>query len=317
MNVNRLTDSAPGRLFRKLGRDDAFNWAVILAWNFLQSLFPIVLVMAAVLGLILGFIGVGSDQVYRTVLSIIPDTAAQREAFNALSFFHQKSGIFFLVGFVGLIWSGSALFRSMEQAFAAIYKVKQRPLPKGVLMSVGMVVLFTVLAGVMLLTSLLLGLLNQLPFLPAILHQGVVAFAVQLLIGLAAGFLLFLCIYYVVPNRKQDWGKVWPGAVVAGLLFELLSLLFPLYLRLTGGGTAYGKTFALLFLLMVYFYFLGIVTMVGAEINSLLYPEEVGQTKPEPQPAPPPKPRFSRLKGIAALGVLWATGALRGRRRAA
>ena len=68
---------------------------------------------------------------------------------------------------------------------------------------------------------------------------------------------------------------------------------------------------------MVYFYFLGIVTMVGAEINSLLYPEEVGQTKPEPQPAPPPKPRFSRLKGIAALGVLWATGALRGRRRAA
>src|SRR5207302_6433516 len=157
--------------------------------------------------------GVGSDQVYRTVLSIIPDTAAQREAFNALSFFHQKSGIFFLVGFVGLIWSGSALFRSMEQAFAAIYKVKQRPLPKGVLMSVGMVILFTVLAGVMLLTSLLLGLLNQLPFLPAILHQGVVAFGVQLLIGLAAGFLLFLCIYYVVPNRKQDWGKVWPGAV--------------------------------------------------------------------------------------------------------
>src|SRR2546421_317131 len=179
MNVGRLSDSIPGRLYSKLGRDGAFNWAVILAWNFLQSLFPIVLVMAAVLGLALGFIGIGSDQVYRTVLSIIPDSAAEREAFNALQLFHQKSGIFFLVG-----------------------------------------------------------------------------------------FLLFLCIYYVVPNRRQDWGKVWPGAALSGLLFESLSLLFPLYLRLTGGGSAYGKTFALLFLLMVFFYFLGIVTMVGAELNS-------------------------------------------------
>ena len=315
MNVGRLSDSIPGRLYSKLGRDGAFNWAVILAWNFLQSLFPIVLVMAALLGLALGFIGIGSDQVYRTVLSIIPDSAAEREAFNALQLFHQKSGIFFLVGFAGLVWSGSALFRSMEQAFATIYQTKQRPLPSGVLMSIAMVFLFTIFAGLMLVTSFLLGLLDKLPFLPEVLHNGPVAFGVQFLVGLLAGFLLFLCIYYVVPNRRQDWGKVWPGAALSGLLFESLSLLFPLYLRLTGGGSAYGKTFALLFLLMVFFYFLGIVTMVGAELNSLLYPAEVGQTEPEAAPAVEPK-RKSRLKGLAALGVLWATGALRGRRRA-
>jgi membrane protein len=316
MNISGLSESWPGRFLRKLGQDNAFNWAVILAWNFLQSLFPMVLVMAAILGLVLGFIGVGSDQVYLTVLSIIPDAVAQREAFSALQFFHQKSGIFFLIGFAGLIWTGSGLFRSMEQAFAVIYKTKQRPLPRGLLMSVGMVFLFTLFAGLMLVTSFLLGLLDKLPFLPGVLHNGTAAFMLQFLIGLAAGFLLFLCIYRVVPNRHQHWGKVWPGAAAAGLLFELLSLLFPLYLRLTGGGSAYGKTFALLFLLMIYFYFLGIVTMVGAEINSLLYPAEVGATEPVPEPVAKPK-RPSRLKGIAALGVLWAMGALRGRRRAA
>jgi hypothetical protein len=32
-----------------------------------------------------------------------------------------------------------------------------------------------------------------------------------------------------------------------------LSLVFPLYLRLTDGGSTYGKTFGILFLLMVYF----------------------------------------------------------------
>ena len=45
----------PGRLFVKMGEDNAFNSAVVIAWNFLQSLFPIALVMAAVLGV--GLVG--------------------------------------------------------------------------------------------------------------------------------------------------------------------------------------------------------------------------------------------------------------------
>ena len=267
----------PGRLVVKMGDDQAFNWAVIIAWNFLQSLFPIALVMAAVLGVGLGYIGVSSQQVYGTIASIIPDANAQKEVFATLNTFQQKSGIFFLVGFVGLIWSGAGLFRTMEQGFAVIYHTRQRALVKGVLMSVGMVFLLTVFGGLMLVTTTLLGLLNQLPYLPTVLANGTVDFVLQVVLGVGTGFLLFLAIYYVVPNRRQDWGKVWIGAALAGVLFEGLSLLFPLYLRLTDGGSTYGKTFGLLFLLMVYFYFLGIVTMVGFEVNSLLYPVPVDQ----------------------------------------
>ena len=254
-----------------MNEDNAFNWAVILAWNFLLSLFPIVLVVAAVLGLVLGSVGVGSGQVYQTVASLIPDPKAQKDTFNALNSFHQKSGIFFLIGFVGLVWSGTGLFRAMEQAFAVIYHTRQRPLLKGILMSVGMVLLLTVFGGLMLVTTTLLGLLNQVPYLPSILANGYVVFAVQAGIGMLGGFILYLAIYYVVPNRKMDWGSVWIGAAIAGVLFEALSLVFPLYLRLTGAGSGYGKTFGLLFLLMLYFYYIGIVTMVGVEVNSLLH----------------------------------------------
>jgi membrane protein len=277
MNVDRLMKTPPGRLVVKMGDDQAFNWAVIIAWNFLQSLFPIALVMAAVLGVGLGYIDVSSHQVYGTIASIIPDANAQKEVFATLNTFQQKSGIFFLVGFVGLIWSGAGLFRTMEQGFAVIYHTRQRALVKGVLMSVGMVFLLTVFGGLMLVTTTLLGLLNQLPYLPTVLANGTVDFVLQVVLGVGTGFLLFLAIYYVVPNRRQDWGKVWIGAALAGVLFEGLSLLFPLYLRLTGGVSTYGKTFGLLFLLMLYFYFLGIVTMVGFEVNSLLYPVPVDQ----------------------------------------
>ena len=325
-----MLKTPPGRLFVKMGEDNAFNWAVIIAWNFLQSLFPIALVMAAVLGVGLGYIGVSSHQVYGTVASIIPDANAQKEVLATLNTFQQKSGIFFLVGFAGLIWSGASLFRTMEQAFAVIYHTRQRPLIKGVLMSVGMVFLLTVFGGLMLVTTTLLGLLNQLPYLPTVLANGTVDFVLQVVLGLGTGFLLFLAIYYVVPNRRQDWGKVWIGAALAGVLFEVLSLIFPLYLRLTGGGSTYGKTFGLLFLLMVYFYFLGIVTMVGVEVNSLLYPVPVDQPQGKeslvtptqsPEPAPPATPkarsrpkarhlRKSRIKAVLADAVRWLPGPL-------
>ena len=339
MNVKRLMASPPGRLWAKMNEDNAFNWAVILAWNFLQSLFPIVLVVAAVLGVALGFLGVGSGAIYHTVASLIPDPKAQKDTLDALNNFHQKSGIFFLLGFVGLVWGGTGLFRAMEQGFAVIYHTRQRPLLKGILMSVGMVFLLAVFGGLMIVTTAFLGLLNQLPYLPTILANGAVVFAVQGVIGVVGGFILYLAIYYVVPNRKMDWGSVWIGAAVAGVLFEALSLVFPLYLRLTGAGSGYGKTFGLLFLLMLYFYYIGIVTMVGVEINSLLYPVPIDQpqgkeslvtpvqaTDESPEPAPLEAPadapptrmagrRGSRIKGILAFAILWLTGTLRGKAR--
>jgi membrane protein len=335
MNLNQLMKTPPGRLFVKLGEDNAFNWGVIIAWNFLQSIFPIALVMAAVLGFGLGYIGVSSHQVYGTVASIIPDANAQKEVLATLNTFHQKSGIFLLVGFAGLVWSGAGLFRTMEQGFAVIYDTRQRPLVKGVLMSVGMVFVLTVFGGLMLVTTTLLGLLNRLPYLPAVLANGVVDFVLQVVVGVGAGFLLFLAIYYVVPNRRLEWGKVWIGAALAGVLFEGLSLLFPLYLRLTGGGSTYGKTFGLLFLLMIYFYFLGIVTMVGVEVNSLLYPVQIDQPQGKEwlvsptrahEPALPTRPkarprpstlhvRRSRIKGVLAYTVLWLIGPLRRKSR--
>ncbi len=295
MNIDRLMKTPPGRLFVKMGEDNAFNWAVIIAWNFLQSLFPIALVMAAVLGIVLGYVGVNSHQVYGTVASIIPDLSAQKEVLATLNTFQQKSGIFFLVGFAGLVWSGASLFRTLDQGFAVVYHTRQRALVKGVAMSVGMVVLLTVFGGLMLFSTTFLGLLNRLPYLPTALANSAVDLLLQVVLGAAAGFLLFLAIYYVVPNRRQHWRKVWVGAALAAVLFEGLSLLFPLYLRLTGGGSAYGKTFGLLFLLMVYFYLLGIVTMVGVEVNSLLDLVPIHQRQgkeslvtPAQAPDPPP-----------------------------
>ena len=184
----------------------------------------------------------------------------------------SQSGILLVVGLVGLLLGGSALFGVMEQAFAVIYHTRPRDFVRQKLIAIGMVVLFTVLVGVAVASSAILPALKHLPDVPSFLTSGVAALILQAIIGLIAGFVLFLSIYFIIPNRTQQFKKVWPGALVAGVLFEAITLLFPLYLEINKGINQYGKTFGLFFLLMTFFFFLGLITMIGVEVNSVIYP---------------------------------------------
>jgi membrane protein len=274
--MGRPMESVPGRVISKFLADQAPNWAALIAWNALLALFPIVLFAASLLGYALRLFGEANDAVYKTIFSVIPnDSGQQTEIIKAVSGVKSQSGLLLIVGLVGLLWGGSALFGIMEQAFAVIYHTKPRDFLPQKLISVGMVFLFTILVGIAVATSSLLPALKQIPNIPPVLYSGVAAFILQVLVGIIAGFLLFGTMYYVIPNRKQEFRKVIPGALVSGILFELITLVFPLYISLNRGLNQYGATFGLLFVLMTFLFFLGLVTMIGVELNSVLYPEEV------------------------------------------
>src|SRR5437588_2509942 len=270
--AGRAADTLPGKVVRKFGVDNGPNQAVLIAWNVLFSIFPIVLAMAAVLGLLLSSTGIKADAVYQTVLAIVPDQQGRAQALAGLDAVKRQSGLFFLVALAGFIWSGSSLFGAMEQAFDLIFHCPPRPFLRQKLMGVLMMLLFTVLAGIAIGTSALLPLLKQLPVVPASWTQSATVYVLQPVVGVSAGVLLFGVLYYVVPNRRQRLGEVWPGALLAGVAFYLLTLLFPLYLSFNKGLTQYGKSFAFLFIVMNFFYFLGLVTMLGVELNAVLYP---------------------------------------------
>jgi membrane protein len=336
--MGRLMDSVPGRVLSKFLEDQAPNWAALIAWNALFALFPIVLFAASLLGFALRMFGEANDAVYKTIFSIVPGET-QSQLLNAVAGVKSQSGVLFIVGLVGLLWGGSALFGAMEQAFDRIYHTKPRDFIQQKVVSFAMVVLFTLLAGIAVVTSAILPALKQVPHIPAFLYSDGAGIILQMIVGIVAGFVLFATIYYVIPNRKQEFRKIIPGTLVAGILFELITLVFPLYISLNRGLNQYGATFGLLFVLMTFLFFLGLVTMIGVELNSVLYPEEVEprrnkisaasktfdepRRRAEPQPEPSSNgaqgPVRSGVKGRTAL--LMAIGAsivgvLLGRRRA-
>ena len=334
--MQRLMRSVPGQVVRKFLEDQAPNWAALIAWNTLLAMFPIVVFAASLLGYVLKIFGEANTAVYQTIFSAIPgDTNQQDQLIRAVSGVKSNSGILFIVGLLGLLLGGSALFGSMEQAFAVIYHTKPRDFVRQRLIAVGMVFLFTLLVGVAVASSAILPALKHIPNIPAFLYSGAAAFMLQVIVGIVAGFLLFLTIYFVIPNRKQRLGQVIPGALVAGVLFELITLVFPLYLSLNRGLNQYGATFGLFFVLMTFFFFLGLITMIGVEVNSVLYPVPIDLPGKDAHAVAPPESgpeaernRFAtngrspnggrRIPARAALGlavVASIAGVLLGRRR--
>ena len=61
---------------------------------------------------------------------------------------------------------------------------------------------------------------------------------------------------------------VWPGAVVASVLFVIVQQAFPIYLRFVGGSNRYGVALGLLSLMVVAFYAIAHVILFGAYINA-------------------------------------------------
>ena len=268
--MGRLMDSVSGRVIRKFLEDQAPNWAALIAWNALLAMFPIVIFAASLLGFALRLFGQANDVVYTTIFTAIPGDTA--ELLKAVGSVKSQSGLLFIVGLIGLLWGGSALFGVIEQAFAVIYHTKPRDFIRQKVIAFGMVLLFTVLVGIAVATSAILPALKHIPNIPEFLYSGAAAFILQVIVGTTAGILLFGSMYYVIPNRKQAFRKVIPGALVAGVLFEVVTLVFPLYLELNKGLNQYGKTFGLFFVLMTFFFFIGLITMIGVEVNSVIYP---------------------------------------------
>src|SRR5258708_22045461 len=181
-------------------------------------MFPIILIAVAALGAILSVAGLGGEQVRSSIASLFPDVAAQQQVQTAVDTFKQQTSVLAVVGFVGLFLSGSALFGTMDQAFAQVYGVRPRGLVPQRLMSIGMVLLFTVLIGLDVATSSLLPAVKHLgDVVPGVLTIAPVALVLQLLVGVAAGFVLFAPPFFLVPQPAPTLEEGLPAAALAGV----------------------------------------------------------------------------------------------------
>lgn len=276
---DKLVKSLPVRAISRFINAQGPNWATIIAWNLFFAFFPMVILTITVVGLVLQDPGTRST-VEQQVLAAFPSCHAQAtgggtcQIITALDDFRRSAGVLAIAGTLGLLWTGAGLFSAMENGLNSLYPCKSRGFFAQKRMAIGMVVIFTIMTVPLVASGSVLSLLQSIPGVPDFLRSSAVSLLIQLGAGIIDASLLFGVIYFVVPHRKQHVRDILPGAIAAGVLFEALTLVFPLYFRLVTHSPQWGQTFGFIFVLLFYFFVIGQIIMLGGAFNA-----EVGRNR--------------------------------------
>ena len=238
------------------GQSQASNYAAALAFAAFLAMFPMMLGVLSIVGFAIRDPATEA-RFQNLVLQLFPGSA-QPELQSAIHGVRQSAGWLGVVSLGGLLWSASGIFATMEFALNQIFGIRRRAVLRQKLVGFAMMLLLVLALGITLAANAAAGYLSRYsPF----------AWVLSLVIGAAVMVVLLVLLYLYVPNRKFNLREVLPGALLAGVLIEALTLGFPLYARLAGGFNTYGAQFALFFLLTSWLYLLSQLLLLGAVYN--------------------------------------------------
>jgi membrane protein len=260
------------RVWADIGKDDILGRAAQLSYYFLLALFPLLLFLMSVMGLIMGS-GTGLRQsLFNYLGKVLPHSASELVSTTVFEVTSASSGGKIAFGILAALWAASNGMGAISESLNVAYHVKEtRPWWKQRLIAVGL----TVALGLLIIVALVI-----------VLYGGKLADFLANSYGLGGSFTLawkvlqwplvlfflllgFALIYYWAPDVKdQNWRWVTPGSVVAVVLWLFVSFAFRLYLHFFN---SYSKTYGSLgavIILMLWFYLTGAAILIGGEVNS-------------------------------------------------
>jgi membrane protein len=261
------------RTGKEFSDDNLTDWAAALTYYAILSIFPALIVLVSILGLI----GESATQPLIDNLGSVAPGPAQEiftSAIENLQGSQGAAGIFFVVGLAAAIWSASGYIAAFMRASNSIYDMPEgRPIWKTLPVRVGLTVLLMLLTVVSAVAVTLSGSLAE----EAGNLLGLGDTAVQVwniakwpVLLLLVSF-MFAVLYWAAPNVKQP-GFRWisPGGVLAVIGWVIASLAFAFYVANFG---SYNKTYGALagpIVFLVWLWISNIMVLLGAEFNAEL-----------------------------------------------
>jgi len=262
------------RTVKEFQEDNLTDWAAALTYYGVMSLFPMLVALVAVLGL------VGQSGSINTLLDSLREAGLTGVADNIETplkgVVHAKGGAGALlgVGLLGSLWAASGYLGAFMRAANSIYQVREgRPFWKLRPLQVALTLL-----GVFLLSLVTIGLVVSGPLAEAIGNAigfggtaitiwGIAKWPVMLLIVMG----VLAALYYIAPNVRQPRFRwVTPGGVLAVLLWALASVGFGLYVA---HFDSYNKTYGTLggvISFLVWLWISNLALLLGAEFDAEL-----------------------------------------------
>jgi membrane protein len=259
------------RTFKEFQDDNLTDWAAALTYYGVLSIFPALIVLVSVLGLI----GSSATQpLIDNLGSVAPGPAKQifTDAIKNLQGSSGASGVFFVIGLAAAIWSASGYISAFMRASNAIYDIEEgRPIWKTLPVRVGLTVLLMVLTAISAVAVTLSGgLAKQVGNIVGLGDTAIQVWNIAKwpVLVIFVSF-MFAVLYWAAPNVKQP-GFKWlsPGSVLAVIGWIIASLAFAFYVANFG---SYNKTYGALagpIIFLVWLWISNIMILLGAEFNA-------------------------------------------------
>ncbi|KQV19021.1 ribonuclease BN [Pseudomonas sp. Root329] len=250
--------------------DEMSTYASALAYQMLFSLFPFILFLIA----LIGFLHLPDFFSWLRLQSelVLPPQALE-QVNPVIDQLQQSKGGLLSVGIVIALWTASAGVRLMMSAMNAAYDVVEgRPawkrFPLSIFYTIGIAGMLLAAAALMVLGPQVMewiasqvGLEEIIVTLWTIVRWPVVVILLMMAVAL---------IYYVMPDVKQEFRFITPGAVLSVVVWIIASLGFGFYVKTFANYNAMYGSIGAIIVLLLYFYISAAVLLLGAEMNAVI-----------------------------------------------
>ena len=283
------------RTVKEFQADNLTDLAAALTYYGVLSIFPMLIVLVSVLGLV-GHSA--TEPLVQNLGKVAPGPAKDifTSAIHNVDAAQGTAGAAFVVGIVLALWSASSYIAAFMRASNIVWDVEEgRPIwktiPVRLAVTLVTVVLLTLAALAVVFTG---GLARQVGDLIGIGSTAVQVWDIAKWPVLVVVLIVILAIlYWASPNvRQPGWRWISPGGVLAVLLWLIASALFALYVA---NFSSYNKTYGALASVVVFLIWLWIsntVILLGSEFNAELARERqirAGRVAADDEPFLPPR----------------------------
>lgn len=261
----------PYAVMKKYGDDQAGNLAALIAYYGFLSLFPLMLVLVTLLGMLLHNHPELQDAIQASALANFPVIGKEISG-NVHSL--RGSGLALCIGLAVALWAGIGVVKVLQTAMNAVWNVPYRLRPN-VWVSLLRAMLMLVVLGVITIASAAAGSVGAGSDSWLL---GIAGIAISIMLNM----IMFLLAFRILTTENVTWGDVFPGASVAALWWTVLQALggYIVSHQLQGASDTYG-TFAIVIGLLAWIYLGAQMTLFAAEVNVVrkrrLWPRAIAQ----------------------------------------
>lgn len=258
------------KLGKEIGEDRVTSLAAELAYYFMLSIFPLLILILS----ILPYLSIDKQEAVDFLTKYAPGETGSILQDNVLSIISEPQGGLLTIGLLGTLWSASNGMMALMQALNLAYDVEEtRSFIKARLLSicltVGLILVFIVTLVLPVFGDVIIDAVTSTLNLPSSTEFLFRILRWVIAVGIMACILAAL--YRFAPNKHFPFKEVIIGAVVATIGWQVISLAFAFYVSNFGNYSATYGSLGGVIILMLWFYLTGIILLVGGEVNALLH----------------------------------------------